>query len=734
MLMTAAKIGFKKQVVILNYGNKHRLSSIQSQNGSASHSHDTWEDNGISEMKSSGNGSDKAIVPQKQSFANVVNGINTKRPTPKVNFRAMVNHYKIANSNFVLPITVVQAVQHKFENSLVGFFVGKKVAFLLVKNYVTNTWAKYGFEKVMSNDDRVLYSTFNSISLVKGVEHGPRARTWHGVEFARALIDVSADKELKQEVIMAIPRGEDENEGHAIEKIRVENKFKPPVCLDCHVFGHTADQCPKKVDDKPMPDVAINDNGFTMVVNRKSKGKGVGSFQKKNFGGFKVNNSKNVVYQHVKPKPNDPKPNNSSTSDPKEIGKEVNNECDSNGIKLKNLFEKLNEITTVVASSSGSGETDMLHTSDLNEDHNADSKSDVEEVFTEEDPKVYHSKGVVRGMPWTLLGDINVALNLEDSYSGSSSLNSAMIEFKDCVANTEPYHISDHSPSVLKIPNLPMSKPKPFKFFNFITHKGKFLDVVANHWNTSVQGHHMFHVTSKLKFWKKPLRKLVHDHGNLHDHVNKLRHELDEVQKALDTCLTDPNLREEEALYVQVFNEAKSDEERFLKQKAKIEWLAVGDSNSIYFHKSLKSRTQRSRIKVIVNSDKIEFSGSCVPDAFVQHYKMFLGTDMHCDDLNCEGLFTKMVLNESRNNMVRSVTDVEIKSAMFSIGDDKSPGPDGYTYHWDKGALLCAFKIDIQKAYDTVDWRFLEVVLKRDFLSDFAAYPFLDIGGTSSKT
>ncbi|GKE66178.1 putative reverse transcriptase domain, reverse transcriptase zinc-binding domain protein, partial [Tanacetum coccineum] len=36
-----------------------------------------------------------------------------------------------------------------------------------------------------------------------------------------------------------------------------------------------------------------------------------------------------------------------------------------------------------------------------------------------------------------------------------------------------------------------------------------------------------------------------------------------------------------------------------------------------------------------------------------------------------------------------------------------------HMYHWDKGPPLCAFNIDIQKAYDTVDWRFLEVVLKR---------------------
>ncbi|GJV50983.1 MACPF domain-containing protein CAD1 [Tanacetum coccineum] len=211
-------------------------------------------------------------------------------------------------------------------------------------------------------------------------------------------------------------------------------------------------------------------------------------------------------------------------------------------------------------------------------------------------------KHVTRGCPWVLLGDFNVALNLEDTYSGSSSLNSAMIEFKDCVADIE---------------------------------------VVAAHWNSNVHAHSMFQVTTKLKALKRPLRKLVHDQGNLHDRVNKLRHELDVVQKSLDLRPDDQILREEEAVYVQAFNEAKLDEERFLKQKAKIEWLNVGDSNSAYFHKSLKSRIQRSRIEVVLGTDNIELSGPNVPDAFVHHYEMFLGTQMTCDELNCDGIFTK---------------------------------------------------------------------------------------------
>ena len=35
-----------------------------------------------------------------------------------------------------------------------------------------------------------------------------------------------------------------------------------------------------------------------------------------------------------------------------------------------------------------------------------------------------------------------------------------------------------------------------------------------------------------------------------------------------------------------------------------------------------------------------------------------------------------------------------------------------HNYHLDRGSPRCAFKVDIQKAYDTVDWNFLRMILQ----------------------
>nr|GFA44157.1 RNA-directed DNA polymerase, eukaryota, reverse transcriptase zinc-binding domain protein [Tanacetum cinerariifolium] len=91
--------------------------------------------------------------------------------------------------------------------------------------------------------------------------------------------------------------------------------------------------------------------------------------------------------------------------------------------------------------------------------------------------------------------------------------------------------------------------------------------------------------------------------SNIHDNVIKLRHELDEVQKSLDRDPSNVELRDEEAAYLKAFQDAIIDEERFLFQKAKIDWLKLVDANTAYFHKVVKSQALRNRIDSITNMD-----------------------------------------------------------------------------------------------------------------------------------
>ncbi|GKA52307.1 hypothetical protein Tco_0745503 [Tanacetum coccineum] len=96
-------------------GKKDEVAGVQN----------VWEDPKILPIKNS-----SAVgVSLKHSFASVVSHDTNLKI---VNFRALYNAEKIVDSDFVLPLASIQAVKHKFENSLVGYFVGKSVAFPLV--------------------------------------------------------------------------------------------------------------------------------------------------------------------------------------------------------------------------------------------------------------------------------------------------------------------------------------------------------------------------------------------------------------------------------------------------------------------------------------------------------------------------------------------------------------------------------------------------------------------------
>ncbi|KAK1441328.1 hypothetical protein QVD17_07175 [Tagetes erecta] len=74
---------------------------------------------------------------------------------------------------------------------------------------------------------------------------------------------------------------------------------------------------------------------------------------------------------------------------------------------------------------------------------------------------------------------------------------------------------------------------------------------------------------------------------------------LDQAQRLIDADPMNEDLRARESMLLASFQNASLDEERFLKQKSKVQWLAEGDANT---------RGDLSSAKVIMNSLK-KFTG-----------------------------------------------------------------------------------------------------------------------------
>ncbi|GJW78319.1 polypyrimidine tract-binding protein homolog 2 isoform X1 [Tanacetum coccineum] len=548
------------------------------------------------------------------------------------------------------------------ESSQPSWGESKKVAFQLVQNYVSNTWSKFGFQKVTRDDDDVYYFKFTSrTGLGQVLEKGPWLIQNQPIILTKwsPNMSLSRDKVTKVPVwvkVHKVPVVAYSEDGLSI----IVTQLGKPIMLDTFTNamltmaipivdgeGHTMAKIDVAYEWKPTSD------GFTMVQNRKKKGKQVGNNQARPAEGFKELGK---------------------TSGDKEAPKEAKDKRLTWNMKVKwkkwglNCTPKQSNCRQVMSESQLNVCVILESHVEINTLANVCNDPRERRVLWV-DLKLH--KRVVSGLSWVLLVMDIHSTGLHFTWNQKLRGRNGFLKKLDRIMGN----------------------------LDFVdTNQGRFLELLNIHWNASIVGHSMFQVTQKMKIIKKPLRKLMHDHGNLHERVNQLRLEIDEA-----------------------FSEAKIDEERFLRQKAKIDWLE---------------------------------GGLGVPDVFVSHYESFIGSSLECDLLNTEGLFNKKVSDCSNMQMIRPVTNAEIKTTMFDIGDDKAPGPDGYTsmffkkgwdvigadvckeihdffsngrrisdnilltqelmhnYHLKRGSPRCAFKVDIQKAYDTVDWRLLGFILK----------------------
>ncbi|GKC28061.1 hypothetical protein Tco_1035355 [Tanacetum coccineum] len=110
------------------------------------------------------------------------------------------------------------------------------------------------------------------------------------------------------------------------------------------------------------------------------------------------------------------------------------------------------------------------------------------------------------------------------------------------------------------------------------------------------------------------------------------------------------------------YNEAIKDEERFLFQKAKVEWISKGDRNNLYLHKVVKSRKQANMITCICDEQGNRLEGRQMEDQFASHFQKFFKANKNVKEMkDFEGVFGTRLNEEEALSMVREIIDSEIK-------------------------------------------------------------------------
>ncbi|XP_074278389.1 uncharacterized protein LOC141601980 [Silene latifolia] len=233
---------------------------------------------------------------------------------------------------------------------------------------------------------------------------------------------------------------------------------------------------------------------------------------------------------------------------------------------------------------------------------------------------------------------------------------------------TFPVGVSNHSPILVSVFEDPYITSR-FSFLNFWISHPSYRSIVTQAWQAPVQGSAMFQVFGKLKSVRTGLFQLHKSHySDLSSRVYKAKTTLLAHQEELLVSPFSLALINKERLLLADYWDLKNAEMSMFKQKDKIDHINHGDCFSNIFAPEFKSG---NNIKLMVDS-LIEMVG--------------------------KELGRLMLQMAGHEKLTQPVTIAEIISALFSIGSDKSPGPDG---------LSSAFFKD---SWDLISYDFCNVV------------------------
>ncbi|XP_074316286.1 uncharacterized protein LOC141652637 [Silene latifolia] len=254
-------------------------------------------------------------------------------------------------------------------------------------------------------------------------------------------------------------------------------------------------------------------------------------------------------------------------------------------------------------------------------------------------------------------------------------VNTAWLDvWPDYFAHFAPEGSFDHCPCAISCEVDKIPRRKPFKFFNMWSRKSKLLKPDL----------------------KTPNRNLFSDVERNAEIAYTI---LVECQRKLqanprDLILMDIEYQAKESYLL--LAQARDD---YLRQKSKCQWAKDGDTNSAMFHKVIKSRQIQNKVlRVEDHMGRTCTKTDDIIQAFVNFYEQLLGSNA-----STTGFYSHIIEkgskvgNDDWDALCQVPSPDEIKQVLFSIPDDKSPRPDGYTSYFFK-ASWSIIQSDICKA------------------------------------
>ncbi|XP_039123300.1 uncharacterized protein LOC120259908 [Dioscorea cayenensis subsp. rotundata] len=143
---------------------------------------------------------------------------------------------------------------------------------------------------------------------------------------------------------------------------------------------------------------------------------------------------------------------------------------------------------------------------------------------------------------------------------------------------------------------------------------------------------------------------------------------LGEIQKEIDLSFNLEEIRRQEEIY--------------WRQRSRAQWIKEGDENTKFFHAVANGRKNRNFIPGIIHGGSRIVDPGEIGKVFAAHFNQHFGfqrsSRLRIDFQRLFQLKTAVDLN----GLEAPFSVEEIKRAMFDLGGDKAPGPDGFPLHF----------------------------------------------------
>ncbi|XP_019455110.1 PREDICTED: uncharacterized protein LOC109356233 [Lupinus angustifolius] len=312
---------------------------------------------------------------------------------------------------------------------------------------------------------------------------------------------------------------------------------------------------------------------------------------------------------------------------------------------------------------------------------------------------------------------------------------------------TLPRSASDHHPLMLCSSHGSNILHSHFRFHKmWLQHQG-LRSVVEAHWSNTVVGCPMYVLSNKLKGLKtifKSRNKEVFD--NIHLRVKNALTSFELIQQKLSAeGQTDLLLAQEEQAQKDLLVASNSEEE-FWKEKSRLNWKISDDRNTSYFHNISKIRFATKSMSMLRKEDTTLLDQHAIEEHVLDYFTNLYASKNETLPSSLISQVIPQLVFDDGNIMLSSIPlNEEIISVVFAMNGEGAPGPDGLaliapkiisnqqrSFIKDRHIQDCiciaseainlldhktfggnlALKLDIKKAFDTIDWRFLLDTLK----------------------